>query len=500
MDNIDIISRISSYKTVAIVQLIASIVLLAFVVWSKLLPPKYVLAIAAVVVLLFALFFFWIRTKKNKTYTKGALISKGFGKILSLLLSIGMILGSCYGYMGVDKLKSLFTKEVIEYNHYAVYVLNNSEIKTVDDLKGLTIEMSSVYDEGLNDVALKKMEEAGIDVSIVLVDDYDLLASDLYDDRIKAILVDTTYDTMLVTNHETFEDDVREVWGVDIDIKEAGTGQSNYTYVPRELLITEEAFNIYISGMDSYGKVAGKSRTDVNLVLTVNPVTKEILMTSIPRDYYVKLADKNGSDKLTHSGLGGVAASAQTVANLLGVDIDYYFKVGFSSLVGIVDALGGVTVYSPQAFTTLHGNYYIKQGDNFMDGAKALGFVRERYAFARGDNERVKNTQRLLTAIIKKAASPAILTNYTQILKAVNGLFITNMSSDDIFLLVQMQLNDMAEWHFSSQACVGSGKMMTGGYYMPKNNLYYMIPKEESVQKAHENILTIMNGGTITEE
>jgi len=220
-----------------------------------------------------------------------------------------------------------------------------------------------------------------------------------------------------------------------------------------------EPFNVFISGIDVAGPITTNSRSDVNIIMTVNPQTRKILLTTTPRDYYVTIPNVSGEqrDKLTHAGIYGVDASMATLENLYGINIDYYARVNFTSLVKIVDALGGVDVNSDYEFTTLHGNYHIQKGMNHMDGDMALGFARERYSFEDGDNQRGKDQEIVLTAIIKKACSPAILKNANELVAGVSDSVQTNMTSEEISKFINQQVADPTEWNVESQAVSGRG-------------------------------------------
>lgn len=252
--------------------------------------------------------------------------------------------------------------------------------------------------------------------------------------------------------------------------------------------ISYEPFNVYISGIDTYGPVSSVSRSDVNMIVTVNPKTKKILMTSIPRDYYVELASFGALDKLTHAGIYGVEESMMTLENLFGIDIDYYARVNFTSLVTMVDALGGVIVDNPQEFESYHTHELYPKGQIEMDGETALEFVRERYGLEGGDNDRVKNQQRVLAAMIDKAISPTIIKNYSSILNAVSDSVMTNMSSEDIQKLIQMQLNDMSLWTIEQISVVGTGSTSSTCYSSPGYELYVMEPNYSSVQMASDKV------------
>jgi len=231
------------------------------------------------------------------------------------------------------------------------------------------------------------------------------------------------------------------------------------------------------------------------MILTINPESKQILMTSIPRDYYVTLANAGQKDKLTHSGLFGTDNVVKTVENFMDIDIDYYGRVNFVSVVDIVDALGGIKVYSDKSFTPYtNRSIKISKGWQTMDGEHALAFARERYAYASGDAHRVANQQAVLKAIINKMISPAILKSYTKILDAIEDSFSTTISDDDIKELVKMQLDDGAEWDFQSSTLTGTGKMMTGGYMIPNRKLYYCIPDEDSIKENRGYIEKMLSG------
>ena len=229
------------------------------------------------------------------------------------------------------------------------------------------------------------------------------------------------------------------------------------------------------------------------MIITVNPNTKKILLTSIPRDYYVTLANMGKKDKLTHSGIAGPDNTVKTMQNFIGEDINYYARVNFTSLVTMVDALGGIDLDSDSSFTAASGDSF-RKGVQHVNGQKALAFARERHAFGGGDNMRVKHQQDVLMAMLKKMMSPAIITNYTGVLNSIAGCFETNMASSDITDLIKMQINDNASWTFKQKQFTGTGVMQTGGAYMPDSKLYYMIPNDDSVKENLQAIKDVLNG------
>lgn len=482
----NLIQKVTSWQVVIAIQAIASIALIALLFRLNALPMKYLLILIAVVVLLCVGTFFLMKPSSKKGQGN---VRNIIGKVVSLVLSVLLLIGSLYIAKG-NSVLDLISGANTQTTRMSLLVLNDSEYKEISDLKNQTIEVNNVVDEENMAEAIKELNKAESSIKTNDVKDFEKMADDLYSGKTPAILVNQAYYINLEANHENFANETREIWHYDIT--------ETVKDISKNVDVTEKLFTIYISGIDTTGPVSTVSRSDVNMLVTVNPKTKQILMTSIPRDYYVTLANKGKKDKLTHAGLAGVENSVKTLENFLGIDINYYARVNFTSLIKMVDALGGITVNSPVAFTTMHGQYKIVKGDNQMDGNKALGFVRERYGLANGDNDRVKNQQRVLTAMLNKAMSPKIITNYNGILNSIAGSFETNMSSGEITDLIQMQLNDMSSWNIQQIQLGGRGQTMTGGAYMPNNKLYYMIPDDKSVKSCTSLIKKMMNGEKIT--
>ena len=287
---------------------------------------------------------------------------------------------------------------------------------------------------------------------------------------------------MINESDEDFNDEYRIIYDFSIDVKTED--------ITKEVDITEDPFSIYISGIDTYGRVSSVSRSDVNMIITVNPKTHKILITSIPRDYYVTLAGKNAKDKLTHAGIYGIETSVATLEDLLDIPINYYVKVNFTSLIDIVDALGGVNVYSKYSFTSKDG-YYYNQGYNNVDGKKALSFVRERKAFSEGDRTRVENQAAMIEALINKAISPSIIMNYTSLLNALNDSFITNLDTNSITEFIKMQIDKMPSWEIENISLNGTdGSDYTYSYGGTK--LYVMYPDNETVINAQNKINALL--------
>ena len=267
--------------------------------------------------------------------------------------------------------------------------------------------------------------------------------------------------------------------------------------------ITKEPFVIYLSGVDTRGELTEKARSDVNILAAVNPVTKRVVLINTPRDYYVDLAGTSDKDKLTHAGLYGVETSMETLGNLYGVNVDHYIRINFAGFISIIDALGGVDVYSDQAFTSVGSpGYYdpttFVEGWNHLDGKAALAFARERHAFASGDIQRGINQMKVIDAMLNKIKSPALLMGFSKIMDAAADCFVTSFSQDQISALVRMQLSDFADWDIESYTVTGSSSTSTKCHSAKGQKLYVMKPDDASVSKAKEMIASVLGGeGTV---
>ncbi|MEF2615829.1 LCP family protein [Faecalibacillus faecis] len=479
------LKKIISWPVVLTIQVLSSVALLFLLFKLGVVPTKYMVILVAVLAVLALLMYFFMKPAKGKHAVNAR---QSIGKIISLVLSIVLLIGSVYVAKGSSTLNKISGADKTTV-HYAVLVLKDSKIDSLSDLKNESIEYNLQYDDkkDMNQIIAKaKQEQSSISYDETS-DDYSKLADDLYNNTVHAILVNTAYNGMFEEAHENFANETKEIWTDEVD--------TEVKSFAKDVDVTSKPFTIYISGIDTYGKVSTVSRSDVNMIVTVNPKTKQILMSSIPRDYYVTLANKGKKDKLTHSGLAGPENTVKTMDNFLGIDINYYARVNFTSLITMVDALGGIDLDSDSSFSTM--GYSFTKGVQHVNGEKALAFARERHSFADGDNMRVKHQQDVLMAMLKKMMSPAIITNYTSVLNSVAGSFETNMDSSDITGLIKMQINDMASWTFTQKQFTGHGVMQTGGAYMPSTKLYYMIPDDSSVSENIAAIKAVLNGQTV---
>ena len=318
-----------------------------------------------------------------------------------------------------------------------------------------------------------------------------LLTDALYDDQVGAILLNKGYIPLLEEQegYADFSDRTRILY----EYTTSKTVEPTPSDTNAPVDVTKDPFVVYCSGIDARSSnINITSRSDVNILAVVNPTTRQILLVNTPRDYYLPLAHNSQLDKLTHAGIYGTGESMQTLDNLYGTHTSFYMRVNFAGLTKIVDALGGVDVYSTKTFSM--GGYNFTEGVNHLNGEAALCFSRERYAFSDGDNQRGKNQMAVIQAIISKASSPAVLKNYQTLLSSLSDAFITSLSYDDIASLVQMQLQDMSGWHVTSYAVSGSGD--TSYCYALGDAAWVMRPNMDTVNTAKELIRQVMSGET----
>ncbi len=271
----------------------------------------------------------------------------------------------------------------------------------------------------------------------------------------------------------------------------------------KSVKVTEEPFNILVTGIDVTGTIDQEGRSDVNMVLTVNPKTGTVLITSIPRDYEV--LNGGSYDKLTHTGFYGVDRTITALEDLFDTTMNYYVRVNFSTVIEFVDAIGGVDVESEVAFTPsvnamdvtgvtdeLRG-WTVTEGTNHLSGAKALAFARERKAFSLGDNQRIRNQQIVMQAMIEKAtSSKTMLLSYNKIVSTLDDYMEMNMSADEIRSLVKLQLIKNIDWEIDKYA-------VTGHDGRTASDLYIMKQDATSVSHASELIEQVLNGESITD-
>lgn len=368
----------------------------------------------------------------------------------------------------------------------SVVVPSNSSVNDVSDLTSVQAP-TDADGSNINELLSHIKSEKGVDLATEKVDSYQAAYENLVNGSSQAMVFNSVYSSLLEMSYENFQSNLKTIYSYKIktSIKdEAKAHDSN-------------VFNIYISGIDTYGSISTVSRSDVNLILTVNMNTHKILMTETPRDAYVKIPDGGADqyDKLTHAGIYGVETSEKTLENLYGITIDYYARLNFDSFLKLIDALGGVTVYNSQAFTSLHGNYDFPVGNVTLDSDKALGFVRERYSLEHGDYDRGNNQMKVIQAILNKMTSLKSVSNYSTIISNVQDSIQTDMKLDTVMKLVNGQLDSGEKFTVTSQEVTGTGS--TGeltSYAMPSSSLYMIKLDDASVAKASQAIKDVMQG------
>ncbi len=407
------------------------------------------------------------------------------GIIIAVLVLALQISGGYYISVGLNTLDEI-TQPSAELAEIAVFVEKDDPAKTIEDAKNYTYGILSTLDRELTDSALEELNTLlGQEVATLgFAGVSELLDALLTEQRINAIVLNKSFLEILeeTEGHEADIEKIRELWCAEIEIKETPPVETK----PK----SENIFTVYISGIDTSGSVSRRSRSDVNIIATVNAETGQILLLSTPRDYFVPLSISGGiPDKLTHAGIYGINVSKDTLSMLYDTEIDYYFRLNFDGFKEIIDALGGITVISERSFT--HGSYTFQKGENFLNGEGALAFSRDRY-HAGGDRQRGKNQMAVITAVINKATGPALLSNYKSILESVAGSFETSIPQEKIGKLVQNQLVNGTKWNVVSYSANGTGASRKP--YSLSTNAYVMIPDQTTVDHAKTLIEQVKNG------
>lgn len=480
---------ITSKYVILGIQLIISIVAVYFCFKLKLIPMKYIIGIIIALLILLVSFFGIIysgeKRSENGATSKRSIITK----IISLLLSLALVLG-CTMLIRSDNFIDKVSDAVGQKYVISVIALKDSDINK-KSLDGKKFGVCYEKDSKTLTTALADMEDEIGQQEYTKYDTYIQLADALYNREVDCIVVGEQFRSQLQVNHENFDNETKIITSYSYDAKlEVTTKKTD---------VTEKPFSVYVTGIDVYGSLNTVSRSDVNLIVTVNPKTKQILMTSIPRDCEINLHSNGELDKLTHTGNYGTAETINTIQDLLDMEINYFVRTNFSGMTNIVDALGGITVESDEEFDTLHGNYHIVKGLNEMDGDMALCFVRERKRLKAGDFARGRNQQKVLSALIDKALSPKIITNFDRILTALEGTFETDMTSDEIRSLLNMQLDDMADWNIINVQIEGEYYDCYETYSMYGTKSDVMKPFNSHIKRVRKLINKVEEGKKITD-
>ena len=470
------------------IQILATLVFLLFTWRLGMIPVKY-LAVGTGILLMFALILLIIQVVSRGK----AIISK----VVSLCMTGVLLFGSMYLYRTHSAVFDIFgDSSSVQVDSMIVVVRADDAAQSVADTAGYLYGIQSGENNGMAETLAHVNEETGTQVQTSSYDSLNAEAGALLDGSVQAIIYNEGYGGMLGEVYPEYDSKVRVIGQYSIENDSAAVKEIQGKAA--QVNVQNETFSVYISGIDVYGPIATNSRSDVNIIATVNPQTKQVLLTSTPRDYYVTIPDISGDqrDKLTHAGIYGVDRSMATLANLYGIDIPFYVRVNFTSLIQIVDMMGGVDVYSEYAFTT-SGNggpvMDVQQGVNHFDGQQALSFARERYNVPGGDNQRGKDQMAVIEAMIQKMMSPEMLIQAPSLIGSVSDSIDTNVSMDQIQKLVQDQLNNGGSWTIKSVAAEGSGDN-NYCYSMPGSLLYVMNPDQASVDNIKSLMQMVQNG------
>jgi LCP family protein required for cell wall assembly len=473
------------------IQLIASIGFCLYIYNYNILPLKYLAALGGVLALLFLIVFLFFIPKRKKTWKHAV----GFAVGIITIALIGAAL--YYTETTFEYLRNMNDNNTTD--SFSVIVMKESGINTLDDLSDIDetslIGLRDLVDtDGTQSAYDAFSEESGMSFGTKAYTLPEDLKEALYEGEVEMILVDQDALDAITTAYPAFSQETTTIFTYEVE-KTSETAAS----------VTTTPFTVYIRGLDSRNESYEYGNSDVNIIATINPVTKQILLTSIPRDYYVPLyGNTDKMDKLTHSGAYGLDCSIETLESLLEINIDYYVIVNFDSVVNIVDALGGVDVVSEYEFNTSTSDrtgisYHIDEGVNTLDGEAALTFARERHMLPEGDKDRGRNQEALITAIIEKLESPAILSNYTAVLEAITENVHMDIPTDMITSFIQMQLSDTSEWHILSISLDGSSAYKTT-YSYPTQELYVMLPYYDTVDAAIEQNDNVVDPGPYWKE
>lgn len=447
------------------------IVLTGLLIYLNVLPLLIlILVIILLLALLIGMFFL------NFSKKKGLRI---IGIFLSIILGVSVIFAEVYLGSTIGFLEGI-TNGNYSLKTYEVVVLKDSEYKKLKDLNNKDVFTKDDKDNEELKKGKNKINKK-VKLNYINKDDVSEMIYSLINNEVDAVLVEKSELDLIKDDEESYSK-LKVIYRITIkdDIKD----------ILNKVDINKDPFNIYVTGMDTYGKISQTSRSDVNIVITVNPKTEKILITWVPRDYYVKINNSSYKDKLTHAGIYGIDTSIYALENLLDTEINYYFKVNFTSVVKIIDLLEGIEVYNDETFTT-NDNFTFNKGMVKLNGEEALSFVRDRKHVTGGDLGRGKNQVKVLEAVIKKASSPKIITKYTGLLNSLDGAFLTNMPSNTMKSFIKKEISKKRDWKFESNTLNGrDGSEFTYSYKNQK--LYVMIPNEDSVSDTQNKIKEIL--------
>lgn len=459
-----------------LIMLCITIILTVLLATTKLVPTLYLAAVAVVGLLLTGAVFLLTRQEKG-TRRRAA------GTVLTAIVLVAALVGGYYLVQTVNAVRNV-ANAAVERSAVSFFALQDSAAESLEDMTGDTFGILAYLDRtNTDEVLLQVQEEHDLTLTTVEYDDLMSLADALLDGSVDGIVLNEAYLGIYeeTSGYEEFPDQLKLISTKEVE-HVVETNQSEEDHI----------LNFLISGSDTRSSMLDqRGRSDVNVIASINTETHQVLLISTPRDYFVPLdvGAPDAYDKLTHAGIYGMDVLMGTLENLYGIELDYYFRLNFTGFVDIIDALGGVDVYSEYDFSA--GNYHYNQGMNTLDGEAALTFARERHAFAEGDRQRGANQMAVIEAVFQKAMSPSILTNYLSILNSVQDCIDTSVPYDVLADLVRQQLESGAGWTIESFSVNGSDGRSTT--YSMNQQLYVMIPDESTVQEAKEKLAALGN-------
>lgn len=479
---------------ITIIVIMLSVVFMGLLAMTKMIPTIYMLIIGIVLAVIAAII--WLLVWHTR-YT-GRFIG---GTVLAVIMIAILAFGGFY----INKTRSAISNisgETTEVTQMAVYVKSDDAADSVEATAGYTYGILSSLDRENTDGAVAHLNsQFGTEVQTKEYAGLTELADGILNGEVNAMLLNSGYLSVYedMDGYTDFSTKIKEVGTVEVE----STIQSAEESTPVEPITTAnggKVYTIYLSGIDTRGEMTAKSRSDVNIIATVNTDTHEILLVSTPRDYFVPLSISGGApDKLTHAGIYGIDVCMDTLGMLYDIDINYYFRINFGGFVKVIDALGGITVNSDYDFDSKNIlGYHFNKGENYVNGEQALIFARERYAFQEGDRQRGKNQMEVIRGVVKKALSPEILTSYSSILSSLDGCFGTNITYEEIAQILQQQLTNGGDWTIVSYSVNGTGA--TEKPYSMSQKAYVMVPDYNTVDKAKSLMEKVRNGEVVTQE
>lgn len=471
----------------SVVLVISSFYLLYQVIRLNVLPSKFLFPLTIGVVVLDAIFILLL------IYFSKNVVSK----IICIVLTLFICVASCMGGYYISKTQNVLSNitNVAKHakNTVSVVVKESSSIKNKSQLNGVSVGSLRLNEQGSKKV-LKELSNEGIVLNQTEYDSMTALLEAFYNGEVDSIIINESSRSQILDMeaYSNFDSNTRVVYQTSYKVKnnDSATSVSD---------ITSKPFNVLISGSDTRGGFDENGRSDVIMIATVNPKTHTILLTSVPRDFYVTTACDAGDgcmqgalDKITHTGIHGTNTTKRTVEQLLGIEINYTFKVGFDTVTKLVDTLGGVDVTVAPGYA-VHNEYInVKEGVNHLYGEEALEYARERYAYAEGDRQRTKNQQQVLMGIVKEATKPSVITNYAAIMDTMANTFSTTMSNAEITDLIKYQLNNNPTWKMEQYMVDGTGDTLMCAEL--GDAAYVMVPDQSTVKTAKDKISAVLAG------